>query len=711
MNSVPAKYEAIHRALLTGLLSSVGKKDEKSHEYLGARSNKFSLFPGSGIFKKQPRFVVSAELVKTTKLYARCNAGVLPEWIESVGHHLLKRSFSDPHWDERSERVLAYEQVTLYGLELFSKRRVHYGPIDPGLCRDLFVTAALVEGNMRSGGAFVEHNRRLMDRAIMLQTRFRRTDLIADPTVRYAFFERKLPKDVYAGTAFERWRLDAEKVDPLTLHFSDREVLSDAARQLSLDDYPDSIDLGTSEVPVPCDLQYINDPQSNSDGITAIVPLGALSGVQPHMSSWLVDGFVVEKIEAILRQLPKSVRTMFVPAGQYAPQALAEINRAALTKDAGFSLSAALAQALTAVSPIDVTRAMVDEAERATSEHLKMNFRVIDAEGHTLGESRDLFALRRSLQDRIAEAIERLAPPELSRDGLAGWDFGDLSESVLLSDRKAGIAVRAYPGLVLIDGRVGLRVFATPLGAQQAHRLGLRRLFSLKAKDALERAVGYLPNLSELRVLHATIGSAKQLHQSLLARMAEQCFVSDDALVRERAEFEARIMTGIGKADNAARTTGALFAGILSLVQQTLLEIERHKAPAHIAAVLDVKEQLESLLHPGFLHDVPWAWLTHYPRYLQAIAVRLRKLTASGGSGLDKDERAMQDVAPRWEVYLVMRNAIARHPGHGPDPELETYRWMLEEFRVQCFAQELGTAIAVSAKKLDMQWGRVRAIG
>ena len=693
INQRPAKPDAIGRAILTGLLSSVGSKTD-THEYMGARGNKFQLFPGSALFKKQPKWVVCAELVRTTKLYARCNAAVSVEWIERVGGHLLKKSHFDPHWDERAERVMAFEKATLFGLEIYAKKRVHFGPQDPALARDLFIKHGLVEGLMAMRGEFALANEIMMDKARMLQTRLRRSDLLADETVRYAFFDRHVPADVYTGHEFDLWRLHAEKSHPLVLHFSEREVFTDAARGLTEADFPDTLDVGG----VMASLHYINDPTNPDDGITASLPVEALQQVQEHFGSWLVPGLQADKIEALIRSMPRQKRTTFIPVPYWTKRVQAEIVRANLTAVEGYTVEQATAKTLTALSDIEVTLKDFDLTEMP--QHLVLNYRVTDSGNTALATGRDLYSLRRQLAEKIASIIESMAPPEFSREGLTGWDFGDLPQTVLLTAK--GVTLKAHPALFVRDGRVGLCVKASLPAAEASHKQGLRRLLAVVAKDELEQAVRRMPNLDGLRVLHSTIGSAKLLHLSLLSRIAEMCYLSDDAVVRTKTDFDSRLARGTPKADASAKFIGQLLANILTLCQATLLQLEKVNTPVHQPVLLDIREQLDYLLKPGFLASTPWEWITELPRYLATIQARIRKATSMGG--VEKDEAAMIELLPRQEAYLLAVRELSSRGMSEQPPGLVLYRWMLEEYRVQLFAQDLGTKITVSGKRIDQQW-------
>jgi ATP-dependent helicase HrpA len=719
----PASYEQVHRAILTGMLSNIGEKGEQ-YEYKGARDNKFFLFPGSGVFSEKPKWVVSAELVRTTKLYARTNAKIDPAWAEHLGKHLLKRSYSDPHWDQRSGRVLAYEKVTLFGLELAAKRRTHYGPIDPVASREIFMRHALVLGEMNARGEWSDHNRELIDRVKRMEAKLRRSDLLLGDDARAAFFEDKIPKDVYAVQAFERWRHDAEKANPQLLFMSLRDVLNSGVpgidKLLAL--FPDHLDFGEPGRPLELHLIYKAEPGADDDGITAIVPLEVLTQVQPARGQWLVPGMLAEKVEELIRNLPKQLRTTFVPAGQVAEEAI-EIMRSKFAHD---TLAAALSKVLLQIGDVQIPPSLLDEAK--LPRHLLINYRVVDAHGQMMVQSRDPVELRRELASTLTQNLAKMADPVHNRAKVTRWDFGDIESQVEVDPgqvatssggpagnqpkalRSGGLKVVAFPALVDEVTHAALRLMPTRAAALDAHARGVLRLITLEQRTQLEACVRAMPSFQELSLLYSTAGSPVDIKRLLIDRTAEIAFLGElDAAkdLRLEAEFRAALMVGEDKVDAAAKEVAGVMVRTLRQAQQTLLIIERTKNPALGEAIADVRDQLDHLLVPDYLRITPWRWLSEYPRFLRAIEVRLSKLS---GPGMAKDMRAMQEIEPRWQAYKQYKAHHERRSLTGSDPELALYRWMIEELRVSLFAQDLGTSVPVSSQRLDKQWSRIEAV-
>ena len=704
-------YEQIHRAILTGLLSNIGTKGEQ-FEYKGARDNKFFLFPGSGVFKEKPKWVVAAELVRTTKLYARTVAKIDPAWAEHLGAHLLKRSYSDPHWDSRSQRVLAFEKVTLFGLELVAKRRMHYGPIDPVAARELFLRHALTEGDFPTRGQFAQHNAELVEHVKEMETKLRRSDLLLDVAARAAFFDDKIPPDVYSGQAFERWRHDAEKANPKLLFMSRGDVLNTAIPGIEnlIALFPDELDLGG----INCELVYHSEPGTELDGITAIVPLEALTRIEPDRGDWLVPGLLVEKVEMLIRGLPKNLRTVFVPASQAAEEAAAIM----LAKYAGEPLLTALSKALAEIGDQQIPDALL-RAE-PVPRHLMLNYRVVDAGGATLAMGRDVYELRRELAGTLVQSLAKLPDPVHNRAKVMKWDFGDLERQVEVSPtemvhegrkvRPGGLKVVAYPALVDEVTHAALRLMPTAQAAGDAHQRGVLRLMALEHRDQLEAEVRRMSGWQEMALLYSTAGSPVDIKRLLMDRTAEVAFLGkleNAQEMRLEAEFRAALMVGEDKVEAAAREVAGVMHRTMRQAQSTLLLLDRTKLPAQQEAAADVRDQLDHLLVPDYLRITPWEWLSEYPRYLKAVESRLLKLH---GAGMAKDERAMVEVLPRWQAYKQMAELHKRKSLTGTDPELTLYRWMIEELRVSLCAQELGTKMPVSGTRLDKQWGRIRVV-
>ncbi|MGQ0628697.1 MAG: ATP-dependent RNA helicase HrpA, partial [Phycisphaerales bacterium] len=696
-------FEQIHCALLAGLLSSIGEKHDH-FEYRGARSSRFSIFPGSGLFRNAPKWAMASELVRTTRLYARCCARIRPEWVERVGAHLLKRVHSDPFYDDSSQRVLAHERVTILGLELATKRIAHYGPVNPAEARAIFIQHALVEQaagtgvdgedarGLRTPGRFLAHNAEVLARVRMMEHKLRRSDILAGPIKRFEFYDQRLGKDVYSGQTFEKWREEAERIHPRILFMSEEDATAARPDADALAQFPDHLESAGSTL----GLRYRAEPGHEADGVTAVVPVEALNRVDETRAEYLVPGLLVEKIDALIRTLPKALRTAFVPVGQYAALCAQELaaSRAPLMES--------VAQVLSGIADVPIR----PEDFRVTDlpDHLRMNYAVVDRSGRELAAGRDLGPIRRSLAVTIDAAMARVPDPAYNREGLHAWDFGDLPEEAVVTDRH--ITARGRPTLVDDGDSVSLKLMASPRAAVETHRLGVLRLFTLAARRELERAVRALPDLNRMALLFGTLGTGADLRRQLIDRTAERVFMSDGAEIRQHAEFQARLLEGERRIGEAMTQTGRVVLLTLDTAQRALRTIEDARNPSIIPGVADAREHLARLVFRGFLARVPPAALEEYPRYLNAIDLRVRRLIAKGAAAAPRDQELMLLAAHWWSRYV--RQRVVNDERREPDAELETLRWMIEEYRVSLFAQELGTVSPISVQRLERQWAKVR---
>ncbi len=690
----PVPWEdRVHMALLTGLLSNVGSKGD-THEYNGARGNAFSIFPGSAVFSSKPKWVMSAELVRTTKLYARCNAAIRPEWIEAAAGHLVKRTYSDPQYDDRTGRVMAFERVTLFGLEIVAKRRVHYGPIRPEQAREVFIHHALVEGLWESKGRFVRHNAELIERVRRTAAKLRRSDIIADTTGRFAFFDARLPRDVYAGEAFERWRIGAERDQPRLLFMSESDLLPEGLIALAEAQFPDELEMGGGRLR----LDYHSDAAAADDGVTLVVPVELLPSIDADRCEWLVPGLLADKLEGIIRELPKSLRTAFVPAPAAAERAAREIEP---FRNAGIPFGVAASRTLSDVGGVNVRPEDVRLAD--LPQHLRMNFRVVDADGQALASGRALDRLRVELSARVAKALAGLPEQHFNRASVTSWDFGTLPETADV--RHSGVKLHVFPALVDEGERVALRPLPSELAARDAHLRGCCRLASLYVRDELLRALRYPADLDQLGVLFAPIGTKTQLRLSLTELIAQRVFFADGRSVRSREQFEARIAAGLPHLESVAQQAAMVAGGVLRARQSaaSAVAVLRHASLRPTRA--DIEHQIAQLTPPEFLATTPIEWLVELPRYFQAMVTRAQR-AAPGGDAAERDATNMGQVTP-WED--VLRELDARPLEELPRnrAEAERFRWMLQEYRVSLFAQELGTKMPVSPKRLEKQWQQV----
>lgn len=684
LNTEPAAYDAVHRAVLSGLLSNIGLRTD-GHEYTGAHGTKFFIFPGSGQFRKSPAWIMAAEIVETTRLYARCVAKIQPQWIESLAGHLVKRHYSEPAWNESNAQVTASERVSLYGLDIASGRRVHYGPIEPGGSRELFIHHALVEGEWRTKAPFLEHNRQLVAEVEKVESKVRKRDVLVDVQQRFAFYDQRLPADVYSGATFEKWWKEAQSRTPRLLHMK-REDLVQVERSAA--DFPDRMTVGGHTLA----LRYVHEPGAADDGVTAIVPVEALHEIDAAPFTWLVPGMRLEKITALIKSLPKSTRTAFLPAADYA-RACAE----AMTPD-GRRFEEALAAQLLALRGVPV-RPGDFQAERL-DRHLQMNFRIVDRRAHVIGEGRDLEQLRRDLAGKVRSQLQSLSDERYSRSGITSWDFGELSETVEL--KRGGMSVTAYPALIDEGSSVRLTILDSAAAALAASRLGVRRLYVIASQEELRHQLRSMPQLNRLKLLFASLGPASLLHEQIIEIAAQEAFLGDGSIPRKREAFDARLNDGWNRVGEAMFSICSLIEPILAARHEVELRLGKPAPPTWKPILDDLRMQLTDLLPADFLRTTPLERLRHVPRYLAGM---LRRLDRLSGAGLPRDAQHRQTI----ELHLArLAQALsARDPNQPVDPRLVEYRWLIEELRISLFAQDLGTAERISPQRLDKVWQQV----
>jgi ATP-dependent helicase HrpA len=684
-NERPAGDEAVHRALLPGLLSRVGMWHPEQRVYLGARQTRFQLHPSSGLAKKPPPWIVAAELVETSQLFARHAARVDPAWLEAAGGALCKRSHGDPHWEQRPAQVMAREQVTLYGLPIARDRKVHYGPIDPRASRRLFLIHALVRQEYATKGAFMEANRALFDEVRRLRDRARRSDMLADDDAVARFFEKRVPDEVYSGKTFEAWRALAEAEDPRVLHLGLADVLLDEAADLSPERFPDTLALGGATLP----LSYRFDPGEDDDGVTITLPLALLPGLDPGVLAWTLPGWHAEKITLLCESLPKAIRKALGPLPD---------------------LAATLAQSLRPfegpILPV-LGRAILDLTgvrvapdawnPRDLPPYLGFYFRVVEGD-RPLGEGRDLGDLQDRLRARAQEAWQRGAGASWAREGLTSWSFDALPERVPME--IGGASLLAYPALIDAATSVALRPLASRAAADEATRGGLRRLFLLQLGSSLNRIEQQIPASVAMSSLADTAGPAPR--QKLALRALDEAFLLGDPaqFPRARKAFIERFEAGRLRLPAALAELGRLAQEIGAALDEARAALRAldGKPGAPRAALDDVRGQIALLVPPGLLTHAPRERLAHLPRYLRAIRVRLDRLP----NGPQKDQAKAAQVLPFWTDWLKHREAL-RARGV-PGEELEAFRWLIEEYRVSIFAPELRAAVPVSPQRLAEQW-------
>ncbi len=687
-------HDAIHRSLLTGLLSNVGCKnpnpggDTAPGEYLGTFASRFHIFPGSVLFKPRPRWLMASEIVRTTKNYARMAAAIEPRWIEDAAKHLLQRSHNQPHWDYDTQRVMALEKITLFGLELASGRRVPFGPVNPVQARELFIHQALVEGEIRTDAKFFKHNQQLMREVERLEEKSRKRDILVDLQARHAFYDQRLPPDVFDTQSLEKWLRSHEQHQRGLLCMSRDDLMLHGADEVTPQQFPDALPVSGSRLKI----DYIHDHARADDGVSMTIPLEALNQVDEKRAEWLVPGLLAEKIEALIKSIPKASRRHVGPPSEAA---------ATFARDLPFGegdLREKLAAALERSTGVAVPR----QTWQATSvpDHLRMFFKVVDERGKALASGRDLAAIRRELGAKVEDSFSKIGGEALHLDGLRDWTFGPLPEKLDL--RRGGITVIVYPAVVDQGQAVGTRVVETAQRAALLTHAGVRRLFLFKAGREIKHRLAVRSGVERMCAQYSTLGSANDLLADVHALVAERAFMHNLPLVRSQGEFEARLELGWDGLAAAVDEVALQAEQIIGEYQRVRLILDSPMPPAFSGFAQDVRDQLSQLVFKGFLASIPPQWRAQLPRYLGAIRMRHAKLP---GGGLVRDSKLTAEVAPYWRACKARLDLHAK--AGVTDDQLTLYRWMVEEYRVALFAQELRTALSVSPKRLQEQWDRI----
>lgn len=677
-NEADASYDAIHLSLLTGLLGNIGLKDEE-REYMGASGRKFHIFPASGLRKKAPQWLMAAELVETSRLYARVVAKIQPEWVEQLAQHLLRRHYTEPHWEQKAAQVAAFERTALYGLTITPRRKVSYSQIDPPVCRELFIRHALVYGEYRTSAAFARHNAELISDIETLEAKGRRRDILADEQRLYDFYAERIPAQVVNGHSFERWRKQAEQKDSRLLFLSRDYLMQRSAQHETSHLFPDSLQVQGMILP----LRYHFDPKADDDGVTVRVPLLGLNQLVACRFEYLVPGMLEEKITALIRGLPKQVRKQFVPAPDYARACMESIQ-----PSDDVPLQAAVEQQL-----LRMTGSRIPPeawAEVLLDKHLLMRFEVADDSGKLIRSGRNLDELRGKVREQTREELAAQPVQSIERTGIMGWDFGDLPETHWLE--TGGMKLRTWPALVDTSvSRVAIRLFDNAADATAAHWQGVLRLFLLALPAEVRDLPKHVPQMQTLCLHYAATGKCEELKESLTRYVFRQAF-ANYLTIRKQDSFSHALAECRKQVFPQAQEAVRLLAPSLALYHDIRKQLKGKVQPAWLEAMNDISDQLNHLVYPGFLDATSPEELRHFPRYLKGIQRRLQKLAENP----TKDRALRLQVQPWWDQW---KNATATRREN-----LHDYRWLLEEFRISLFAQELGTARPVSAKRLETLW-------
>lgn len=697
LNTAPATYEEVHRALLSGLLGNIGSKtvesDRRAPPYAGARGIKFWIWPGSVRAKKSGRWILAGQIIETSKLFARCVADIEPEWIEAAAGPLIRRSWSEPHWEKSRGEVVALERGTLYGLTVYQQRRVSFAKHDPKLSRELFIREALVGGEFDGKLSFYHHNQRLVREIEDLEHKTRRPDVLVDDEMIFAFYDRELPQDVYSTKTLEVWLKAAEKENPKVLRLSREELMRHEASAAADAWFPKNMEMAGIDMT----LSYQFEPGSPRDGVTMTVPLFALNQLDPVRAEWLVPGMVKEKAQALLKTLPQKIRRNCVPLPDYAAGFLTRTQN-------GTPQSIGFVDALAADvrSETGLPCQPSDFKTEGLPQHLILNFKVIDEHGRQLALGRNLAQLRAELGEEAQATFRNVAQQDaaVAKDlggEVTNWTFGELPE--LMEIQRRGETLIGHPALVDVGEACRIEVFDDPLEAQKAHRKGLRRLFRLTLREQVKFIERSLRDLGRVQMQASVVPGLDKNFESIddLENDVVDCVLDATALVdplpMNEDAFQTRREDARGRLSLVAGEVSRLLTEIVAQAAPAALKLKRIENEALSA---DVAEQLKRLFPPHFLLSAPLSQLMNYPRYLKAVLYRLEHYSSDPA----RDAARQADVE---RLTLPWVRAVAARRGQ-PDSHLEEFRWMLEELRVSLFAQQLRTPMPVSVKRLERIW-------
>jgi ATP-dependent helicase HrpA len=715
LNQSPATYEQIHLSMLAGLLGNIGQKSDDEDWYLGARGIKFWRHPGAHLSKKPGRWIVAAELVDTSRLYGRGLANIEPQWLPPIAGHLIKTQLLEPHWEKKAAEVVALERATLYGIVLYSNKRVNFGRVDPKAAREIFIREGLVNDELPEELVrqlpFIAHNRRQISKVEALEHKSRRQDVLVDDELIYAFYDDKLPAHVFSGATLLKWWREASKADDKLLQLSQDELMRHEAAGVTSEAFPKVIRLGG----VDCAATYLHEPGDPRDGLTVTVPIFALNQVSEERAEWLVPGMLAAKVTALLKSLHQKPRARLTPL----PDFVAEF-----VELQPFCQGGLVDTLLRAVK--DRTQLAVQRNDFKLEQlppHLFMNFRVVDEHGRQLGQGRQLAALKAELGGQARSAFQALAAlklpaaaespkpapapvagkgvraeivkkPEPARDTsqtYTDWTFGELPE--LLEVRKGGQTLIGFPALIDKGAHVEIEVFDEPEVAAAKHRAGLRRLTALQLKEPLKFLEKNIPDLQRMSVLYMGLGTAEDLRDQVIAVALDRAFLADP-LPTDPMSFKKRIEEGRSRLNLIAQEVARAVHGVLQELATATRKLKDARPAKDVAD--DINAQLQRLVPKRFALETPWTQLQHLPRYLKAITARLDKLRADPA----RDAKLMAEVKPLEARYM---RRLAELKGVR-DARLDDFRWQLEELRVSLFAQELRTPQPVSVKRLDKVW-------
>lgn len=689
VNSEPAEYREIHVALLTGLLSHIGMKDADKQEYTGARNARFSIFPGSGLFKKPPKWTMVAELVETSRLWGRIAARIEPEWVEPVAQHLIKRSYSEPHWERAQGAVMATEKVTVYGLPIVAARKVNYSQIDPALCRELFIRHALVEGDWQTRHAFFRENLKLRAEVEELEHKSRRRDILVDDDTLFEFYDQRISHDVISARHFDSWWKKISRETPDLLNFEKSMLIKEGAEKISKLDYPNFWHQGNLKLR----LSYQFEPGADADGVTVHIPLPLLNQVDESGFEWQIPGLRRELVIALIKSLPKPVRRNFVPAPNYAEAFLGRVTPLELP------LLDALERELRRMTGVTVDRE--DWHWDQVPEHLKITFRVVNDKNKKLQEGRSLAELKNALKGKVQETLSAVADDGIEQSGLHIWSFGELPESY--EQKRGNYKVKAWPALVDERDSVAIKLFDNPLEQQQAMWCGLRRLLLLNIPSPIKYLHEKLPNKAKLGLYFNPYGKVLELIDDCIACGVDKLIDANGGPVWSEAGFTALHEKVRAELNDTVVDIAKQVERILTTVFNINKRLKGRVDMSMALGLSDIKAQMSGLVYRGFVTGNGFKRLGDTLRYLQAIEKRLEKLAVDP----HRDRAQMLKVESVQQAWQQWINKLP--PARREDDDVKEIRWMIEELRVSYFAQQLGTPYPISDKRILQAMDQITA--
>jgi ATP-dependent RNA helicase HrpA len=681
-NQQTANYDSIHKSLITGLLANIGLKDE-GKEFTGARNKKFNIFPGSGLFKKPPKWIMAAEIIETSRVYARTNAKIETQWIEQKAKHLLKYSYNNPHWEKRSSRVTADEQSSLYGLVINPRKKVNYASIDPVETRSIFIRSALAQYDFDCNVDFFLHNKNLIEELLTLESKSRRQDILVDEDTLFHFYDAIIPKNVNDGFNFHKWVKACNNEELKNLYLNKDSLMQHDASHITEFLFPDHLTMNDCQYP----LEYNFDPGNHCDGITLITPQAGINNIDARLSEWLVPGMLREKIIQLIRSLPKSLRRNFVPAPNFADTCIDSLHTS------NTPLCTAVSSHLKKITGVDIPYnawriELIDP-------HLFINFRVIDDNGNTIKETRDLSLLKDNHPTKDNKPLK--ITPDNDRKEKAGPeifdDFPETEEKLV-----QGVKIKIFPGLTASGKDVFLQFYNSFEQAQSHHIKGIRQLFINSLTDQIQHLKKNLPDINKICLNYVDFGTCDSLKKELINSSIDDLFTNHK--ISSYQDFKSTLDNGKPLLFDSVINACSLLNEIL-VNYRAIKKAFKNPPLDWLDTVTDIKNQLDYLLFPGFLLEVKPEWLEHYPRYLIAITKRLEKIRSNPA----KDRESRLKISTLWNDYIERENKLKNQLIHSE--QLEYYRWMLEEYRVSLFSQELKTLFPISEKRLKKYWNEI----